>query len=69
MEGGAWCNGRTITDVYECLVTRSQTDLGSSYNYPEQGSYDSHFDGNETKDVLFFNWNRFVIKYCDGSGH
>ncbi|CDW87261.1 pectinacetylesterase family protein [Stylonychia lemnae] len=68
-EGGGWCYGRNQTEVKECLYERSSTDLGSSNNYPQTNYLNRTFFEEPEQDLLFSNWNRFFINYCDGAGH
>lgn len=69
-EGGGWCSGHDNTSVLESCYDRSSTDLGSSKNWPLQdSSYDYVFRADPAQDQFFSNWNRFIIKYCDGGRH
>lgn len=51
------------------------TPLGSSSTYGENGSIVflneslGYFSGNQTENPLFWNWNRVLMKYCDGANH
>lgn len=70
-EGGGWCGtpdpSTTLADCY----ARSQTDLGSSKNYPATQSFNGwgilspvYSDNN-----YYYDYNKVFIKYCDGTGH
>lgn len=28
-----------------------------------------YFSGDKSDDIIFYNWNRFIFIYCDGTGH
>jgi O-palmitoleoyl-L-serine hydrolase len=68
-EGGGWCSGLDSDSVLESCYYRAKTDLGSSNNWKLQDDYDYVFRANPDKDVFFSDWNKFVIKYCDGGRH
>jgi len=60
-EGGGWCS--STQDCYN----RSNTDLGSSKNWPEAISSGGPMDMNCVKNPDFCNYNKVFIKYCDGN--
>jgi len=68
-EGGGWCSGHTSDQVLQSCLDRSVTDLGTSLNWQLEGDYDYVFRADPDKDVFFADWNKFVIKYCDGGRH
>lgn len=68
--GGGWCKGKYPKDVaYDCY-NRSFTKLGSTENWADTStSIDKTFAADPEKDVIFYNWNRIFVIYCDGTGH
>jgi hypothetical protein len=68
-EGGGWCSGRTRDQVLTSCVDRTKGVLGSSNNWKQPDDYDYVFRGDRAQDPFYSNWNRFVIKYCDGGRH
>eukprot|EP00347_Sterkiella_histriomuscorum_P020885 403336090 len=69
-DGGGWAYGRTADEVIDSMAYRATTDLGSSNNYPDTDlGLDMWFQGDQKQDNLYYNWNRFFVKYCDGAGH
>jgi len=68
-EGGGWCSGLTNTSVLASCLDRSKTDLGSSNGWKNPDDYDYVFRADPAQDQFFADWNRFVIKYCDGGRH
>jgi O-palmitoleoyl-L-serine hydrolase len=68
--GGGWCYGFTPDHVAKDCLTRSMTLLGSSKFTHETETYaDDPFSGDVNNDMNYYNWNRYLIKYCDGTGH
>lgn len=68
-EGGGWCGGRDQESLIADCYGRSSTDLGSSSKWAltdEMGWIISNY---QSGDLTFYNWNKFIFKYCDGSGH
>ena len=68
--GGGWCSGLSALEVaYDCY-DRASTLLGSTNDWADtKTSIDHTFSADPVKDVLFYNWNRIFVIYCDGSGH
>jgi len=60
-EGGGWCYSEQ-----DCF-NRSNTDLGSSKNWPATVGAGGPMDDNCTKNPDFCNYNKVYIKYCDGN--
>ncbi|XP_059306332.1 pectin acetylesterase 8-like [Lycium ferocissimum] len=59
--GGEWCY--SVTD---CL-DRTKTERGSSKLAPKQRSLYGMLSNNKTVNPDFYNWNRVMVIYCDGS--
>jgi hypothetical protein len=74
-DGGGWCTGSTPQEVLNDCYLRSFTDKGSTdpnvtNEYTDVNQHpDYHFSGAWDDDINFYNWNRFFIIYCDGTGH
>jgi hypothetical protein len=68
-EGGGWCSGTTNNSVLASCYDRSKTDLGSSNHWSNPDDYDYVFRADRAQDQFFSDWNRFVLKYCDGGRH
>ncbi|XP_021753639.1 pectin acetylesterase 9-like [Chenopodium quinoa] len=60
-EGGGWCN-----DVQSCLE-RTKTDVGSSNYMKNVEVFSGILSNNISLNPDFYNWNRVVLKYCDGA--
>jgi hypothetical protein len=68
--GGGWCPGRTTTEVADDCFQRSFTKLGSTRDWNDTLTWiDLTFSANPSKDLVFYNWNRVFVIYCDGTGH
>ncbi|XP_027775200.1 pectin acetylesterase 8-like isoform X2 [Solanum pennellii] len=59
--GGEWCY-----NVIDC-VARTTTEKGSSKYAPKQRSFYGILSNNKTINPDFYNWNRVMVIYCDGS--
>ena len=68
-EGGGWCSGLNSDQVLSSCYDRSSTPLGSSHEWKNPDDYDYVFRADKEQDRFYHNWNRFVIKYCDGGRH
>lgn len=72
--GGAFC-GVEGYDTLESCYYRSMNVLGSSNTWGSNGSIVDvkqrlgYFSSNQNENPLFWNWNRIMINYCDGSNH
>jgi hypothetical protein len=55
----------------ENCVNRSNTDGGSSYNYPTAFNLDNYgiMSTDPDKNPQYWNWTKVFIPYCDGSFH
>ncbi len=65
-EGGGWCPN------YENCLKRSTTALGSSKQYSQclpSSSMKHYQSGLKNANPMMFNWNRVIVKYCDGSSY
>lgn len=67
--GGAWCAGRDRDSVLNDCIARSKTDLGSSKNWNKINYFNALVPGTPEGNLNFYNWNRVIVQYCDGSGH
>ena len=68
--GGGWCYGHSHLDIIHECYDRSKTKLGSINDWPDTATTIDHtFSADRFKDVVFYNWNRVFVVYCDGSGH
>ena len=68
--GGAWCSGRNSSAVLNDCYLRSMTQLGSTSLWTDVLGFDSIFIPSDiNKNANTYNWNRFVVIYCDGAGH
>ena len=76
-EGGAYCGYEGIDPVLSCSE-RATTPLGTSTIYPDDGetyTYNwpfgpmGYFSSLEEYNADFWNWNKVLIHYCDGSNH
>uniref|UniRef100_A0A0D6QVS9 Pectin acetylesterase n=1 Tax=Araucaria cunninghamii TaxID=56994 RepID=A0A0D6QVS9_ARACU len=61
IEGGAWCQ-----DKGSCM-DRAKTYLGSSLYMDKQTAFDGILHNQQSYNPDFYNWNRVVVRYCDGS--
>jgi hypothetical protein len=68
-QGGGWCYGFTPEDVANDCYNRAQTNIGSTKNLAEVWYEGDRFPGDINFDLNFYNWNRYWIVYCDGTGH
>lgn len=70
MWGGGWCAGRDKDSFYSDCLDRSKTVLGSSKDWNRKFFWEGTFLGGDPKqNINFYNWHRFDLPYCDGSGH
>ncbi|KAL6614025.1 hypothetical protein ACP70R_036295 [Stipagrostis hirtigluma subsp. patula] len=60
LQGGAWCN------TTESCSKRKVTDLGSS-NFMEAVEFNGILSNKHPQNPDFYNWNKVVIRYCDGA--
>jgi hypothetical protein len=68
--GGEHCSGNTPEEVVLACYNRSFTKLGSTSAWDDTLTWiDKTFSGNESKDIVFSNWNRVFVIYCDGTWH
>lgn len=73
--GGGWCYGLEPAAVADNCFYRSQTNYGSTSpnvtnSWGDILTYgDWYFPGDYKDDINFYNWNRFIFIYCDGTGH
>ncbi|KAK9716068.1 hypothetical protein RND81_06G209200 [Saponaria officinalis] len=63
LEGGAWCNNANT-----CL-DRAHTPLGSSKLMSTEYNFSGILSNNAQHNPDFYNWNRVVVRYCDGSSY
>jgi len=74
-EGGGWCWGKNNEEVLNDCYSRSNIAWGSTYaNVSDRWvdastTWDWAFSGKTQQDLNYYNWNRFYMIYCDGSGH
>jgi hypothetical protein len=73
LQGGSWC-GDDGSPFIESCVKRSKSNLGSSSDFKYSKHYfisrvRKMFSSNSEYNPDFFNWNKVLLKYCDGSGH
>jgi hypothetical protein len=52
----------------DCL-SRSKTSLGSTSEWGETAGFDYWYSGYPNENIVTYNWNRFYLIYCDGTGH
>lgn len=70
--GAAFC-GTDGDPFYSSAYNRKDTEFGSSSTYGTNGSTISvnqaygYFSSNKTHNPKFWNWNKIIAKYCDGS--
>jgi hypothetical protein len=68
--GGGWCSGLSHLEILTDCLARAETKLGSIKNWTDTiTSIDHIYSGDRFKDIIFYNWNRVFVIYCDGSGH
>ncbi|XP_057821347.2 pectin acetylesterase 8 isoform X2 [Cryptomeria japonica] len=61
LEGGGWC-----TDIESC-TRRAKSGMGSSLYMGEKEAFSGILSNRESRNPDFYNWNRVVVRYCDGS--
>ncbi|KAM7510682.1 hypothetical protein LguiB_009557 [Lonicera macranthoides] len=62
LEGGGWCNS-----VEKCSNrSKDPTGLGSSHKMVPRGFY-GILSNSKKDNPNFYNWNRVMVRYCDGS--
>ena len=72
---GGWCEGTDRGEVIASCLKRSKESYGSTKTNATQNpwfdifEFEAFFSGNHTMDLDFYNWNRFIYIYCDGTGH
>ena len=72
--GGAFC-GIDGYDTLESCYLRSKSGLGSSNTWGSNNSIVQetnalgYFSSDHLTNPMFWNWNKVIIKYCDGSNH
>ncbi|KAI5083357.1 hypothetical protein GOP47_0003100 [Adiantum capillus-veneris] len=60
LEGGGWCS-----TVKECM-SRAKTARGSS-SFMGPIPFDGHLSNSSLHNPGFYNWNRVMVRYCDGA--
>ncbi|XP_078446567.1 pectin acetylesterase 5-like [Wolffia australiana] len=60
LEGGGWCSS-----VESCL-SRTKTAYGSSNLMKRLVHFPGILSRNQTQNPDFYNWNRVLVRYCDG---
>ncbi|MCO5609591.1 hypothetical protein L7F22_063821 [Adiantum nelumboides] len=60
LEGGAWCASEK-----EC-AQRAKTARGSS-SFMDAIAFDGHLSNSSSRNPGFYNWNRVMVRYCDGA--
>lgn len=69
-EGGGWCLDRNVTNMANKCSERFGTYYGTSKVWKDEYNYeDNFFAGDIEKNKQFYNWHRFLIPYCDGTGN
>ncbi|XP_018490602.2 pectin acetylesterase 5 [Raphanus sativus] len=66
LQGGGWCN-----TIASCSA-RAMTMFGSSNYFEDEVEFPGVLSNDPSQNPEFYNWNRVVIRYCDGasfSGH
>ncbi|XP_026444716.1 pectin acetylesterase 5-like isoform X2 [Papaver somniferum] len=61
IEGGGWC------DTLESCASRAETSLGSSKFMDLKVSFNGILSNNKSQNPDFFNWNKVMMRYCDGA--
>jgi hypothetical protein len=79
-EGGGWCSKKVYNSTLESCLKRMQTFLGSSSNSFSNkftnffGKFvllkriSNYLSQDRQLNPDFYNWNKIIIKYCDGRG-
>jgi len=68
--GGGWCGGLDRNSFLDSCLERANSNLGSSKTWQKTpGELYGLLSSDPEKNPNFYNWNRFDIPYCDGSGH
>jgi hypothetical protein len=74
-DGGGWCEGQTPDEVKADCYNRTFTRWGTTNETliplwrDVNLDPDTWFPANSTNNINTYNWNRFWIIYCDGTGH
>jgi hypothetical protein len=69
-EGNGFCFGRKENFDPKSCKDRTNHYWGSSKTWKDEYIYDDNFyGGDENRNKQFFNWNKFIIPYCDGTGN
>lgn len=70
-EGGGWCGSRDLNKTLQSCYDRSKTDRGSTLTDVKNKTMNSGgpLSGNSSVNRLFYDWNRVIVRYCDGTGH
>ncbi|KAL1193872.1 Pectin acetylesterase 5 [Cardamine amara subsp. amara] len=61
LEGGGWCH-----TVASCS-SRAMTKFGSSNYFEKEVTFQGVLSSDPSQNPDFFNWNKVVIRYCDGA--
>eukprot|EP00253_Pinus_taeda_P031389 PITA_31389 len=61
MQGGGWCS-----DIQSCS-DRARTALGSSQHMGNTELFAGVLSNLQSENPDFYNWNRVLVRYCDGS--
>ena len=73
-QGAGYC-GSDGNEFLASCYSRTSTEYGSSSTWGSNGSFASsvealgYFSSNETHNPKFWNWNKIVVKYCDGTNN
>lgn len=73
-QGAGYCGADGMEFLASCLV-RVTTEYGSSSEWGDNGTYATdnqgwgYFSSNRNHNPKFWNWNKVLIKYCDGSNN
>lgn len=69
-EGGGWCLDRDENEILTKCLQRTGSYYGSSKPWKNTYIYENNFNGGEAKkNPQFYNWNKIIIPYCDGTGN
>ena len=68
-EGGGWCSGKDRESILDDCYDRTTTEVGTSNFWPEKDTISWVLSDTPELNIPFYNWNKFIFKYCDGSGH
>jgi hypothetical protein len=72
-EGGAWCGIKDNSTIYENCYHRSFSMLGkSSYFFSKSvimPTVQNIFSNNPKVNRMYHNWNKVLLRYCDGTGY